>query len=819
MTMPERQDALAERAAAVQRLQALPAAMRERRQWLLWRYEEVEGREGLQKVPYYASGAKRFGDLGDEKDRGRLVPFDEAVRRFGAALQFTGVGFAFLKGDGLIGIDLDWKDTGEPSAQHQQIIEACASYTETTPSGKGVHVIAAGECDSFKSDAVGVEVYSGGRYFTCTGDRWASQPAEVRPLPAMALGFMQALVQAAKDRAAAERARQRPAAAAGPVRDPGGDDFRRVNDMALQALAAWVPAALPGARAYHAGYRVTSKELGRDLQEDLQLLPEGVYDFGEERGMSPIDVVMQWVPGMGTPKAALEWLAQRVGVQLTRRPPLRVVRRDEPPPDADFDPGEPPPRDPDEPPPPPLEGEGPPAPPTTKGGGGGGRPKRTPRGLGYLLEHFALVYGSDDVWDGTQRMLMKVKNLRLLHGNDTVKFWLGSAERRVVYPENIRFEPGVELPPGCVNLFDGLPTQPVECTEAEVAPMLDLLRHLTSLSAPTQAGVDEVFHQVLCWCALMVQRPGAKMRFALVFHGPQGTGKNLFWDGFRKILGRYGKMVGQKELEDRFNGYMSGKLLLIGNEVVTRQELFHNKNMLKWVITEDEIPIRGMHQETRWESNHANVVFLSNELMPVALEQDDRRHLVVYTPAAEDPALYLRVAEFLREQGHAKFMHFLQHYDIGGFNEFTKPLMTEAKAALIDLGLKPAERFANEWLQGFLEVPVRVCSASQLYRVFRRWADHNGERYAPTQAVFTRQVDRHVYERREMDPATGKRKAPALAYKQINLDPGPSEQRKTVRCWVPAGCQPPNGVSEGQWAHESVQAFERYVAVARGDDD
>lgn len=828
--MPNRQDALAQRAAAVQRLQRMPAAMRQLPQWHFWRLEEVEGRNGLQKVPYYVSGQKRHGELGGPKDRAALVSFDEVCQRFSGALHFTGVGFAFLEGDGLIGIDLDWKgeaDTG-PRPHHAEILESVASYTETTPSGKGVHVIVAGQTESFKDDAIGVEVYCGGRYFTCTGERWDAKPAEVAPISKLALDGIRRMVEASKERqrAARDAKRQADAAVAGQARQvpraggEGDNDFRKVNDIALQALSSWVPELFPKARPYKgSGYRVRSKDMGRELEEDLQLTPDGVMDFGEEQGMSPIDVVCKWGPGTATPKAALEWLARRLNITLARRPPpLRVVGAEELDHQARGPMGDPPPGDPVEPPPPPLEGGEPPRGGSGggKGGKGAGRPKGgRGRGVEHLHEHFALVYGTGTVWDGTKRMLMEVKNLRLLHGNEAVKYWLADPDRRVLDPENIRFEPGRDLPEGCVNLFDRLPTEPEPCEEADVEPMLALLRHLTSLSAKTPEGVAAVYHQVLCWCALMVQRPGAKLRFALVFHGPQGTGKNLFWDGFRKILGRYGKMVGQKELEDRFNGYMSGKLLLIGNEVVTRQELFHNKNMLKWVITEDEIPIRGMHQETRWESNHANVVFLSNELMPVALEQDDRRHLVIYTPAAEDAALYQRVANFLELDGHAKFMHYLMNYDIGDFNEFTKPLMTEAKLALIDLGLKPAERFANEWLEGFLELPVNVCSVQQLYRCFRRWADLNGERYPPPQAVFTRTVERHVYERVERDES-GRRKPARLVCKQINLKLL-TGNRKTVRCWVPQGCEPPNGVTEGEWASSAIESFERHVG-ARSDD-
>lgn len=839
MGMPATDDDKAARAAQLQLLQNLPAAMRERRQWLLWCLEHDPNRPKPLKVPYYVNGAKRSGDLGGEADRAKLASFDEALARLGQSARFAGLGFAFLGDDGLVGIDLDGlvdADSGELRDDHLQAIEACSSYTERSPSGRGVHVIVAGKVDSFKNDRSGVEVYCGGRYFTCTGDRWPNTPAEVLPLKGYALAYLQQLVQAGKDADRAERERAaaaaRPAAHAGPAETPapyqradhGRNDFRVVNDQALQALDRWVPQALPGARPWgeggNRGYRVTSKALGRDLQEDLQLTPKGVMDFGEERGLSPIDVVMAWVPGMAAPKDALHWLADRLQLQLAR--PQRRLQQVHPRPEPEPEPEA---LGPEPPPPPPLDEEAPPAgddaAPVRRGRGkasaghgrGGGRASDGGGGgaVQQLLEHFALVYGTDQVWDGTRRMTMAVKNLRLLFGAPIVNLWLSHPERRVLMPDQIKFEPGVDLPEGQVNLYDGLPTAPVPCTESECEPVLDLLRHLTSLcyvrgprGELLPAG-EHVFDQVMKWCAMIVQRPGAKMRFAMVFHGPQGTGKNLFWDTFRKILGKYGKMVGQTELEDRFNGYMSGKLLLIGNEVVTRQELWHNKNKLKWVITEDEIPIRGMHQEVRWESNHANIVFLSNELQPVALEKDDRRHLVVYTPAADDQALYARVVAFLKDDGHAKFMHHLLQVELGDFNEHTKPMMTVAKESLIELGLKPAERFAVEWLDGYLDLPVRVCSNVQLFQVFERWCRVNGERSYANQATFTKTVERYAFERVDRDE-DGRRRAPPLMYKQITLalDSG---HRKTVRCWVPRGCAPPNGVTEGEWARSCIDSF------------
>ena len=441
-------------------------------------------------------------------------------------------------------------------------------------------------------------------------------------------------------------------------------------------------------------------------------------------------------------------------------------------------------------------------------------------GFTRLTKHFALIYGTDTVWDGETRRIVKIATVRLAFGNDTVKMWLATKGRRLVLPEEVRFAPGEDVGPDAINLFDGFATKPVPCNEAEVAVMLELLHHLCSKSASTDTGVEAVVTWVLRWLALPLQRPGAKLRTALVFHGPQGTGKNLFFDAVRSVYGKYGVMVGQTELEDKFNDWLSAKLMVIGNEVVTRQELYHHKNKLKWVITEEQIPIRAIQQSVRWEENHANVVFLSNEQQPLALEDGDRRYLVVYTPMSQDGDLYARVHAFLEAGGAAKFMHYLMQLDLGDFHEHTKPLMTEAKADLIELGMKPAERFMSEWIAGLLPLPMQVCSAEQLYRAFRRWCDMAGERYPPAQAQFTKGAERWVLERNERDPHTGQRLEPRLVYKVVAFK-DPAGGRKAMRCWLPRGTGPRDGMAEGEWAVDCTRTFEpalqRFARAYRED--
>lgn len=201
-------------------------------QWLVWRYEPGETPEKKpRKMPYYARGHKRHGgkgSQGSEPDRRALVTFADA-RAAAAAGDYDGVGFAFLPGDGLIGIDLDGMvdpATGEVSERLTAIVDACATYTEASPSGMGVHIIGAVTADTveafkeegrrltFKSNAVGVEVFHGSQFFTWTGRAWGTAPAEVQEIPLAVLRRLYATVKGPRPAA--------PAASAVPAAAPQG---------------------------------------------------------------------------------------------------------------------------------------------------------------------------------------------------------------------------------------------------------------------------------------------------------------------------------------------------------------------------------------------------------------------------------------------------------------------------------------------------------------------------------------------------------------------------------------------------------------------
>ena len=153
------------------------------------------------------------------------------------------------------------------------------------------------------------------------------------------------------------------------------------------------------------------------------------------------------------------------------------------------------------------------------------------------------------------------------------------------------------------NLFAGWPTVP---QEGNCERLLQLLWHMCG----NEANQKALYDWVVKWLAYPLQHPGAKMKSTIVIHGPQGTGKNMFFDEYMKLYGDYGRVLDQAALEDKFNDWASRKLFLLADEVVARTEVYHLKNKLKALITGDRIRINPKNIQAYEEDNHANLVFL-----------------------------------------------------------------------------------------------------------------------------------------------------------------------------------------------------------------
>ena len=364
------------------------------------------------------------------------------------------------------------------------------------------------------------------------------------------------------------------------------------------------------------------------------------------------------------------------------------------------------------------------APTHTSSGGGDAAAEpelRSIAALQDLHDRFALVYEvSGTVFDAQEHVLVPLDSMRnLCTSRQLHRNWMESLDKRVVRMREVGFDPTDRDETVRCNLWGGWPTKPKAGT---CDKLLQLGEYLCSQDPQAAA----MWRWLLRWLAYPIQHPGAKMKTAVIMHGPQGTGKNLFFESVLRVYGEYGAIVDQDAVEDKHNDFMSRKLMLVADEVVARQEMYHSKNKLKGLVTGDWIRINPKHLASYRERNHVQIVFLSNEVQPMALERDDRRYAVIWTPQKYAESVYNEVLREIDAGGIAALHQHLLELDLGDFGPATLPPTTQAKADLIELGLDSSERFYNEWADGYLPIPRITCRSEDLYSAYRHWCGMQG---------------------------------------------------------------------------------------------
>ena len=164
----------------------VPEAMRRLRRWAPWRAEWDEKKQKYTKIPHRA--AKPEYGLSNKNATG-WVTFDEAMAVYKAnPRQFAGVGYLMTGPHGITGVDLDkCRDpmTGEIAPWALEIIAHLGSYTEVSPSGTGLHIMAEGSVpEDWANHEQGIEVYGGNvpRFLCITGERLQGTEKQLREL-------------------------------------------------------------------------------------------------------------------------------------------------------------------------------------------------------------------------------------------------------------------------------------------------------------------------------------------------------------------------------------------------------------------------------------------------------------------------------------------------------------------------------------------------------------------------------------------------------------------------------------------------------------
>lgn len=147
----------------------IPQELKNAPHWILWRSEIRNGKKT--KVPYQING-----EMAQSNNKRSWSTFPTIIKFYEQG-GYDGIGFMFSKDDPFVGIDIDHCiQEGALTDLAEDVIEILNSYTEYSPSGDGIHIIAKGTLPlkgpgtGRKNVDLGLEVYRHGRYFTFTGD-------------------------------------------------------------------------------------------------------------------------------------------------------------------------------------------------------------------------------------------------------------------------------------------------------------------------------------------------------------------------------------------------------------------------------------------------------------------------------------------------------------------------------------------------------------------------------------------------------------------------------------------------------------------------
>lgn len=411
-------------------------------------------------------------------------------------------------------------------------------------------------------------------------------------------------------------------------------------------------------------------------------------------------------------------------------------------------------------------------------------------GLKDALKRFVYLAGTTDVWDRLRRERVSVNALKLQLADD-YDDWLKHPKRHELHYSDLLFDPKQEGRDGVyINMFRGLPLQPVRNDAACVG----IQRLVLSLCNEDQ----DDWRWLMSWLALPLQQVGAKMATAVLMHSnKQGAGKSLFFDGvMRHIYGEYSATVSQHELEDKYTVWRSQKLYAVFEEIFARGQKYDYMGLVKQMITGESFRVEQKFVTGWEETNCMNTVFLSNEVQPLYIEDEDRRFFVVWPRWKLSDELQQQVSHEIANGGIEAFYAYLLAWDLKDFNPHTKPPRSAAKERLINFGRAGWELFALQWRAGDTDAPFIPVRNKDLYKFYERWCKGQGER--PISA----------------NKFAGLMKTLDWLRSRAGVHYETGHSGAKARFFVPRDATPPEGKPQGEWLGDCVAQWDKLLSAS-----
>ncbi len=212
---------------------------------------------------------------------------------------------------------------------------------------------------------------------------------------------------------------------------------------------------------------------------------------------------------------------------------------------------------------------------------------------------------------------------------------------------------------------------------------------------------------VLDVMAFKVQNPNRKINHAVLHGGAPGAGKDTLWAPFLWAIGGDAlvnvSLVRNEELTSQWGYALETEVMVINelrqSEAKDRRAL---ENQLKPLIAAppDMLPINRKGLHPYMALNRLFVLAYSNERVAINLPTEDRRWFVIWSDAGRmSSAESVGLWAWYKAGGMPRVAAWLHQRDVSAFNPGLPPMMTEAKAIMVEAGMSGAESFLVELMR------------------------------------------------------------------------------------------------------------------------
>lgn len=310
-------------------------------------------------------------------------------------------------------------------------------------------------------------------------------------------------------------------------------------------------------------------------------------------------------------------------------------------------------------------------------------------------EEFVYVHRLEQFWDPRDGVLISTKAFDSMKGHSGGRSKKGSpteqflASRRTAKADAMEFLPGSPrvVRRNGVTVLNTYIDQRMAPEAGDASMWTD---HLTWL-IPDEAERE----QLMDWLAFAYQRPGEKITWAPILYGPPGTGKTTVFNCLAECIGpAYMSEPTQSELEDRFNEWAFGKLLVKIEELMSDNK-YSVAEKLKPVIANPTVSIRGLHKSAFKAANVANVCASTNHMHALPIEKSDRRYMIIRCVDAgkrERRPRMKRLWRWIEEHGYGVIAQWLSERDVSRFRPKSEAPETELKKVVAEASMTELDR-------------------------------------------------------------------------------------------------------------------------------